>query len=266
MNAHAELADLRVMLVEPSSMQGSVIKQMLLRQGIGDVNHVSTGQEALESIEREMPDIVISSFYLKDMAGADLVVALRKSTLTEGLPFILISSETRPQMLDPVRQSGACFILAKPFTELQLATAMQSILDYLNPEEEIEIDNVDRLKILVVDDSLAARRHIRRLLVDVGIENIVEAENGVQALAILAETSVDLVMTDYNMPEMDGRALTEYIRTQSWQADVPVLMLTSEHDMGRLAAVERAGVSAICDKPFDSRTIHRIIAEALKDR
>lgn len=266
MLGNSDLADLRVMLVEPSSMQGAVVKQMLLRQGIGEVAHVTTGQEALESIEWQIPDIVLCSYYLKDMAGADLVVALRKNVVTEGLPFILISSETRPQMLEPVRQSGACFILAKPFTELQLATALQSVLDYLNPEEDIEIDNVERLKVLVVDDSLAARRHIRRLLVDIGIDNIVEAENGVQALSALAESSFDLVMTDYNMPEMDGRALTEYIRTQSWQADVPVLMLTSEHDMGRLAAVERAGVSAICDKPFDSRSIHRIIAEALKDR
>jgi two-component system, chemotaxis family, chemotaxis protein CheY len=263
---NTDLADLRVLLVEPSAMQANVVKQMLLQQGIVTVDQVSNGADALEAVERQLPDLVISSFYLKDMAGADLVVALRKNVLTEGVPFVLISSETRPQMLEPVRQSGACFILSKPFTVLQLGTALQSVLDYLNPEEDIEIDNVDRLKVLLVDDSMAARRHIRRLLADIGINNILEAVNGVEALAILAETTVDLVMTDYNMPEMDGRALTEYIRTQSWQADVPVLMLTSEHDMGRLAAVERAGVSAICDKPFDSRSIHRIIAESLKDR
>ena len=263
---NTDLADLRVLLVEPSAMQANVVKQMLLQQGIVATEQFSTGAEALASIERQLPDLVISSFYLKDMAGADLVVALRKNALTEGVPFILISSETRPQMLEPVRQSGACFILSKPFTLQQLAAALQSVLDYLNPEEDIEIDNVDRLKVLLVDDSMAARRHIRRLLADIGIVNILEAVNGVEALTILAETSVDLVLTDYNMPEMDGRALTEYIRTQSWQADVPVLMLTSEHDMGRLAAVERAGVSAICDKPFDSRSIHHIIAEALKDR
>ncbi len=263
---NTDLADLRVLLVEPSAMQANVVKQMLLQQGVVATEQFSTGAEALASIERQLPDLVISSFYLKDMAGADLVVALRKNALTEGVPFILISSETRPQMLEPVRQSGACFILSKPFTLQQLAAALQSVLDYLNPEEDIEIDNVDRLKVLLVDDSMAARRHIRRLLADIGIVNILEAVNGVEALTILAETSVDLVLTDYNMPEMDGRALTEYIRTQSWQADVPVLMLTSEHDMGRLAAVERAGVSAICDKPFDSRSIHHIIAEALKDR
>ena len=57
--------------------------------------------------------------------------------------------------------------------------------------------------------------------------------------------------------------LIEYIRTQSWQAEVPILMVTSEQNMGRLAAVERAGVSAICDKPFEAGSIRRLISEAL---
>ena len=74
---------------------------------------------------------------------------------------------------------------------------------------------------------------------------------------------VDLVITDYNMPEMDGRQLVEYIRQQSWQSTVPVLMVTSEHNQQRLAAVERAGVSAICDKPFEQESIKRLLAEAL---
>ena len=90
-----------------------------------------------------------------------------------------------------------------------------------------------------------------------------KAQFACHAVALLQETMVDLVITDYNMPEMDGRELTEYIRTQSWQNTVPVLMVTSEQNMGRLAAVERAGVSAICDKPFEAGSIRKLIAESL---
>jgi two-component system chemotaxis response regulator CheY len=97
-----------------------------------------------------------------------------------------------------------------------------------------------------------------------GIEHIVEAENGKAAVTELADTMFDLVLTDYNMPEMDGRALVEYIRTQSWQTEVPILMLTSENNQGRLAAVEKAGVSAICDKPFDQGNIRNLIIQALR--
>jgi two-component system chemotaxis response regulator CheY len=119
------------------------------------------------------------------------------------------------------------------------------------------------MRVLIVDDSLASRHHLRRLLEELGIERITEAVDGKQAVALLADTMFDLVITDYNMPEMDGRELTEYIRTQSWQAEVPVLMVTSEQNMGRLAAVERAGVSAICDKPFEAGNIRRLISDAL---
>jgi len=118
-------------------------------------------------------------------------------------------------------------------------------------------------RVLIVDDSLASRNHLRRLLEELGIERITEAADGSQAVALLADTMFDLVITDYNMPGMDGRELTEYIRTQSWQAEVPVLMVTSEQNMGRLAAVERAGVSAICDKPFEPRVVQRLIEAAL---
>ncbi len=111
--------------------------------------------------------------------------------------------------------------------------------------------------------AVASRRHLRRLLSELGIERIAEAANGKEAVALLEQAMVDLVITDYNMPEMDGRELTEYIRTQSWQAEVPVLMVTSEQNMGRLAAVERAGVSAICDKPFEAGSIRRLISDAL---
>lgn len=82
-------------------------------------------------------------------------------------------------------------------------------------------------------------------------------------MTLLEQAMVDLVITDYNMPEMDGRELIEYIRTQSWQAEVPILMVTSEQNMGRLAAVERAGVSAICDKPFEAGSVRRLISDAL---
>ena len=110
---------------------------------------------------------------------------------------------------------------------------------------------------------MSSRRHLRRLLTELGIERVIEAVNGKEAVKLLEEAMVDLVITDYNMPEMDGRELTEYIRTQSWQAEVPVLMVTSEQNMGRLAAVERAGVSAVCDKPFEAGSIRRLISDAL---
>lgn len=265
MALNVSLADISVLLVEPSHMQAGLVSRMLQHQGIRQVRVVDSGAAALALLAEGTAEglVVISSLYLPDMPGTELVAAMRDDDKLEIIPFILISSETRPQVLEPVRQSGACSIVTKPFSEQQLSRALYASADYLNPPEDLDTSEIEGLRVLVVDDSLASRRHLHRLLAELGIERITEAVNGREAVALLQETMVDLVITDYNMPEMDGRELTEYIRTQSWQAEVPVLMVTSEQNMGRLAAVERAGVSAICDKPFEAGSIRKLIAESL---
>jgi len=82
-------------------------------------------------------------------------------------------------------------------------------------------------------------------------------------VAIIQQQYFDLVVTDYNMPEMDGRELTEYIRTQSWQSSVPILMVSSESNESRLAAVTQAGVSGVCDKPFEPAMVRGLLQKML---
>ncbi|MDR1424066.1 MAG: response regulator [Azoarcus sp.] len=262
--AEISLSNLKIQLVEPSTMQAEVVRRMLEEMGVHQISRSDSAGAALAKMRTLRPDAVISALYLPDMAGTELVAAMREDEDLEWLPFILISSETRPQVLNPVRQSGACCIIAKPFTAAQMQRALHAVVDQLAGIEQISGDDVDHLKVLLVDDSAMSRRHIRHLLEGMGIEHVLEAENGREALPLLAETMFDLILTDYNMPEMDGRALVEYVRTQSWQTEVPILMLTSENNEGRLAAVEKAGVSAICDKPFDGGNIRTLIANALR--
>lgn len=256
---------LRIHLVEPSAMQAQLVANMLEQLGVHQVHCFSNAHDALSEMSASVPDVVISSLYLPDMLGTGLVCAMRTNPALEWIPFILISSETRPQVLEPVRQSGACCIIAKPFTQVQMQSALISVLEQITPLEEVELDeDVESLRVLLVDDSLMSRRYIRHLLEGMGVRHVFEAENGKAAVTALADTMFDLVLTDYNMPEMDGRALVEYIRTQSWQTEVPILMLTSENNQGRLAAVEKAGVSAICDKPFEQSSIREEIVRALR--
>ncbi len=259
----SSLSQLSILVVEPSTMQANMVRRMLEKLGATRIVQCSGGADALDQIAALPLPVVISSLYLPDMSGTDLVAAMRRRTTTEATPFILISSETRPHVLDPVRQSGACSIVAKPFDEQQLARAVFAAADYLNPPADLDTADFERLRVLLVDDSGMSRRHLKRLLGELGVGRITEAENGFEAIHRLEETMVDLVITDYNMPEMDGRQLTEYIRTQSWQNEVPVLMVTSEQNQGRLAAVEKAGVSLVCDKPFDATTVRLLICEAM---
>ncbi len=262
----ADFASMLVYLVEPSSVQASLIRHMLSEQGVLNVTHFESAAPMLAQAKVAPPALVISALYLADMQGTELVQRLRADPATTDTPFILVSSETRPQVLEPVRQSGVCGILPKPFSQAQLDKALRATMDYLDPETLAEFDEADlaAIKVLMVDDSDSARHFMRHTLENMGIVNIVEAKDGSEAVVLLAESSFDLVITDYNMPEMDGKALIEFIRTRSWQSTIPVLMVTSESNYGRLAAIEEAGVSGICDKPFEPATVRALLTRILK--
>jgi two-component system chemotaxis response regulator CheY len=258
--------ELDALLVEPSHVQQRIIIEALHKLGVTSIRAVESGAEALALMCDVPPALVLSAFYLPDMSGTDLVQAMRDDQGLAGIAFILISSETRPQVLDGVRQSGACAILPKPFSPAQLDRAMRATLDFLQPSDTLDVHaeiELEALRVLIVDDSGNSRRFMRRVLENLGIEHFLEAENGRQAVDLLGANFVDLVITDYNMPEMDGKELVEHIRSQSWQNAVPILMVTGEQNASRLAAVEQAGVSAICDKPFESSTIKALIEKAL---
>lgn len=261
-------ADLQILLVEPSPMQAKVIEQALTRLGVGKVEVAGSGGEALMMMRDHSPSGVISAMYLPDMTGTELVFAMRDDAALEWLPFILVSSEIRPRVLAPVRQSGACGIVPKPFTDDQLRRAIQATLETLQEDEslaEMGVE-VEHLKVLIVDDSKSSRAFIRRILETVGVHDCFEANNGVEGLDILQNQRVDLVITDYHMPEMDGKDFIQHIRQEGWQQDVPILMVTSEEDQGRLAAVEQAGVSGIFDKPFDPASVKAMLGQLLSQR
>ncbi|MDP2751211.1 MAG: response regulator [Rhodocyclaceae bacterium] len=258
------IADLSLLLVEPSTMQERAIRTHLEELGATIIHTVRSGTEAFTAMRAAAPSVVISALYLPDMTGADMVFSMRNQPEFVLTPFILVSSETRVQVLDTIRQSGACSLLPKPFTTDQMERALMSAIETLDPPLHGDaIPNPEDIRILLVDDSDMVRHYLRHLLESVGIEHILEAKNGKEATMLLAGHMVDLVMTDYNMPEMDGAQLTKFIRQQSWQRSVPILMITSEHNQSRLAAVEQAGVSAICDKPMEPAEIWALIAKLL---
>jgi two-component system, chemotaxis family, chemotaxis protein CheY len=260
----SDLFHLDVLLVEPSPVQLKILRERASGVGIMQMREADGVQSALLAMQRKVPDLVISALYLPDGEGTGLVQAMRATPELQHVAFVLVSSETRPQALDPVRQSGVCGILPKPFDTQQLRRVLDATLDFLSDDKADDADiDFEALRVLLVDDSPNARRFMRRVLENLGLREFVEANNGLEAVAALEQTMFDLIVTDYNMPEMDGQALVEYVRQQSWQASIPILMVTSESDMGRLAAVEQAGVSGICDKPFDPATIRALLRNAL---
>lgn len=104
------------------------------------------------------------------------------------------------------------------------------------------------MKVLLVDDSTTMRIIQHRCLNVLGIDDVVEAEDGRQALTHFEQTAFDVVLTDWNMPNMDGLALLKEIRSRN--REVPVVMITTEAERKRVVTAIQAGVSDYLVKPF----------------
>jgi two-component system chemotaxis response regulator CheY len=96
-----------------------------------------------------------------------------------------------------------------------------------------------------------------------GIEDIQFAENGKEAIELLNSTEFDLIVTDYNMPEMDGRELTEAVRQDPALAHIPILMVSSNSEDSQLSNIAQEGVDAICGKPFEPAIVRQLLAKIL---
>ncbi|HHJ39087.1 MAG: two-component system response regulator [Methylothermaceae bacteria B42] len=260
------IEDLALLLVEPSTSQAKIILNRLHEQGVDKVEISRSGQETLQLLSSFVPDLVISSMYLPDMTAVQLLTKIRNDPSLHQLPFLLVSSESHIELLDPVRQAGVVAILPKPFDSKDLTRALRTTLQYLDPEEiQLETYDIENLRILLVDDSRMARKHIHRVLNDMGIENITEAKDGKEAAEILSQQEFDLIITDYNMPEMDGRELTCFIRRELNNPFLPIIMVTSEQNTASLSSVQQAGVSAICDKPFEPQNVKELLYRCLEE-
>jgi len=113
------------------------------------------------------------------------------------------------------------------------------------------------LDVLIVDDSAAIRKILQRVLrqTDLPFGEIREAGDGAEAVAILKDRSFGLILSDINMPEMDGLQLLARIREMDHLKGVPVIMITTEGGQGRVMEAVQLGASGYVRKPFTAEQI-----------
>ena len=111
------------------------------------------------------------------------------------------------------------------------------------------------MRFLVVDDFNTMRRIVRNLLKELGFNNVEEAEDGADALTKLRAGGFDFVVSDWNMPNMDGLQLLQTIRADATLGKLPVLMVTAEAKKENIIAAAQAGASGYVVKPFTAATL-----------
>jgi two-component system chemotaxis response regulator CheY len=119
------------------------------------------------------------------------------------------------------------------------------------------------MKILAVDDSVTMRRIIKNQLKQAGYEEVDEAGNGREALTMLGLAHYDLLITDWNMPEMNGLDLVKEVRRTDASKTMPILMVTTVAGKEDIVTALKAGVNNYMVKPFDTATLRAKIAQVV---
>jgi two-component system chemotaxis response regulator CheY len=126
-------------------------------------------------------------------------------------------------------------------------------------KDVLRMKSKNEVRILIVDDFATMRRVIRNLLEELGYstKKMREAENGREAMEILDEAEIDLVVLDWNMPETPGIETLRWLRKHETRSQIPVLMVTAEATREQIVEAAEIGVNAYILKPFTADTLRK---------
>jgi CheY-like chemotaxis protein/tRNA A-37 threonylcarbamoyl transferase component Bud32 len=250
------LAGLCVVVAEPSRTQAGIIRKYLQELGVQDVHSARSAQEAVALARKLKPQALLSAMHLPDLTGAQLAAALAAAPECAGVGLVLITSQD---------QSAAgidrAVLMYKPFDQQQLARSLAQATG--RQPQEAPRRPTEHLRVLIADDSAAARAHVRAVLRGLGFSQFTEARDGAAAVELLRQERFDLVVSDYNMPRLNGGEVTHFIRHESATPAVPVLMVTTETDPDLREKMRQAGVSAICEKSFRPEAVRALLSRLL---
>ncbi|MDR2883983.1 MAG: response regulator [Deferribacteraceae bacterium] len=117
--------------------------------------------------------------------------------------------------------------------------------------------------LITVDDSSTMRRIIKNTLQKIGFTNVLEAGNGVEALEVMAKSPIDMIITDWNMPEMDGLTYVKTVRAKDQYKETPILMITTEAAKEDILTALKSGVNNYVVKPFTPDTLQEKVFKLL---
>jgi CheY-like chemotaxis protein len=259
----ASLRGASLLVVDPQARTRSTARDLAGLWGM-DARAAKSGTEALtlaaEAADRQMPfDVILVDSTLVDPSPQELVRIVRGDPRLAHARLALIAPSGLRGDAALAREAGFAAYLPKPMTGETLRECLTRLVGCAAGEggELITVHSMSEakgppLRILVVDDNALNRRIARLILTRAGHE-AVEAASGREALSLLAERRLDLVLMDVQMPEMDGLETTRRIRAfpDAALADVPVVAVTANALRGDQERCRRAGMNGYVTKPLD---------------
>lgn len=250
-----------LLLVEDDDLQSSEINKII---GNGDVHltRVTNGREALKALQTKEFDCVVLDLVLPDMDGVQLIETIRRDT-SRRLPVIIhTAKDLNPAAESKLRNLVESFILKSPESHEHLfdetALFLHRHVERMPDDQRQIIEKARRRepglagrKVLIVDDDIRNIFSLTGVLEQHDIE-VLHAESGREGIAMLNETpSIDMVLMDVMMPDMDGYETMRQIRSSDRFRKLPMIAITAKAMKGDREKCIEAGASEYMSKPVD---------------
>ncbi|MBU4316191.1 MAG: response regulator [Proteobacteria bacterium] len=250
----SELNAPKILVVDDSS----VIRQTLARKlkDLGAcVTLASDGAEGFEKACANEFDLVITDIEMPKMDGYSLCVNLKREERTKAIPVIILSSLDTEKDIEKGFRVGASAYVAKADALNELPETIERILE--------KASFYKARTILVVDDSVTIRSVVKNALEKAGFK-VLAAENGLQAMQILNNHRPDLILSDIEMPGMDGIELCRTVHRNPNLATIPYVVMSTKNDRAIMRRMIQYGATTFLTKPFNLEqlviTVERLLS------
>ncbi len=245
----------RVLIVDDSPTIRSGLSRDLKNLGF-DVVQARDGQEGFDLALSQAFDLVITDIDMPEMDGFELCYRLKRAEETQAVPVIILSSNDGEEDIERGFETGAAAFVSKTDAREKLHVRIEEVLNRAFFARE-------RL-ILVVDDSKLIRTITHDGLVRAGFQ-VVTAENGSKALDALSRHTPDLVLSDIQMPVLDGFGLCAAMRKKPEWAAIPFVVMSTVSDRSIIRRIMERGACAYLEKPFNMEQLVITVEKLLSD-
>lgn len=250
------MSDRRILIVDDSAVFRTSMKKILASMN-AEIILAEDGQEGLDLALQEKFDIVVSDIDMPKIDGIELCRTLKDTEATQGTPVVMVSTFDSDSDVDRGFQAGASAYLSKYEIQNRLLETVESVLS----ESKFKSNRL----VMVVDDSKVVLQFVEKGLAEAGFK-VITAENGKKALDLLNDIRPDLILTDIEMPDINGFEFCGTVHTNPELTTVPIVAMSSKTDRGYMKRMLRNGASAYLCKPFNIDELVILVEKMLSDQ
>ncbi|WP_316810248.1 response regulator [Pedobacter heparinus] len=261
-----------VLIVDDNKNNRLIINKMLSLKQIRSVE-AGSGAEAIKLITGgEKFDVILMDYHMPDLDGLETITKIREvlKDSDKDQPIVLLHSSSDESIIKACEKLNVHHRLLKPIKLKDMYSSLYRVISKKNEKQNVVVQESERMddaiNVLIAEDNavnmLLAKTIVRRIAPNATIH---EAKNGLEALELYKSTSIDIVLMDIQMPEMNGYEATKKIRAVQHKIHTPIIALTAGNVKGEKEKCFAAGMDDFISKPVVAHTIALSLKKWLKN-